>query len=117
MQIPGVEGRAEGAHDARDGGPGDVAAQLLLEGPEHRVVMEGAALHHDVLAQIVGVGGPDDLVDRVLDDGDGQSRGDVLHAGPVLLGLLDAGIHEHRAACAQVARCTGRTCQIGRAHV
>ena len=34
MQIPGVEGRAEGTHDARDGGPGDVPAQLLLEGTQ-----------------------------------------------------------------------------------
>ena len=114
MQIPGVEGRAEGAHDARDGGPGDVATQLLLEGPEHRVVVEGAALHHDVLAQIVGVGGPDDLVDRVLDDGDGQSRGDVLHAGAVLLGLLDAGVHEYGAAGAQVDRVPGQQAQLGK---
>ena len=85
-------------------GRGHVPAQLLLKGPEHRVVVEGAPLDYDVLAQVVGVGGPDDLVDGVLHNGDGQAGGDVLHAGPVLLGLLHAGVHEHGAPGAQVHR-------------
>ena len=72
-----------------NGGPGHLPAQLPLKGAEHRVVEEGAALDHDVLAQVVGGGGPDDLVDGVFHDGDGQAGGDVLHAGAVLLGLLD----------------------------
>ena len=55
-QILGGQCRAEGAHQTGDGGAGDVAAQLLLKGPEHCVVVEGAALHHDVLTQLVGGG-------------------------------------------------------------
>src|SRR5699024_10359519 len=113
VEIPGVQGRAEGAHNAGDGGAGDLPAQLLLKGPEHRVVVEGAALYHDVLAQIVGVGRPDDLVHRVFHDGDGQAGGDVLHAGAVLLGLLHAGVHEHGAAGAQVHRVPGQQAQLG----
>ena len=32
----------------------------------------------------------------------GQTRGDVCHGGPFLLGLLYIGIHKHRAAGAKV---------------
>ncbi len=74
VEVPGGQGGAEGAHEAGDGGPGDVPAQLQLKGPEDGVVEEGAALDHDVLAQVVGGGGPDDLVDGVLHDGDGEAR-------------------------------------------
>ena len=75
--------------------------------------MEGAALYHDVLAEVVGVGGADDLVHRVLDDGDGQTGGDVLHAGAVLLGLLDGGVHEHCAAGAKVYGVLGKQADLG----
>ena len=36
--LLGVEGRAVGAHQPGDGGPDDVLANLLLKGPQHRVV-------------------------------------------------------------------------------
>ena len=112
-QILGGQCRAEGAHQTGDGGTGDVAAQLLLKGPEHCVVVEGAALHHNVLAQLVGRGHTQHLVDGVLDDGDGETGGDVGHAGAILLGLLDGGVHEHRAAGAQVHRLFGEQAQLG----
>ena len=38
VHIPGGQGRAEGAHQPGDGGPGHVPPQLLLKGPQHRVV-------------------------------------------------------------------------------
>ena len=38
VHIPGGQCRAEGAHQPGDGGPGHVPAQLLLKGPQHRVV-------------------------------------------------------------------------------
>ena len=113
VQVPGGQGGAEGPHDAGDGGPGHVPAQLLFKGPEHRVVVEGAALDHDVLPQIVGGGGPDDLINGVFHDGGGQAGGDVGHAGPVLLCLLHAGIHEHGAAGAQIHRLLGKQAQLG----
>ena len=57
-----------------------LTAQLLLKGAEHSVVVEGAALYHDVLAQLVGGWTARmTLYMRVLDDGDGQTGGDVLH--------------------------------------
>ena len=43
-------------------------AHLLLKGPQHGFVVEGAALHHDVAAQLFRAGGADDLVQRVFDD-------------------------------------------------
>ena len=98
LQMFGRQGRAEGAHQSGDGGPDHIPAQLLLEGPEDGVVEEGAALKDDVLSQVVGAGSPDDLIDGVFHDRDAQPRADVLHAGSILLGLFDAGIHEHSAA-------------------
>ena len=66
-----------------------------------------------MLAQIVGGGGPDDLVNGVFHDGGGQARGDIRHAGPVLLGLLHAGVHEHGTPGAQVHRLFGEQPQLG----
>ena len=110
-QVPGGQGGPEGPHDAGDHRAGDVPPQLLLEGPEHRVVEEGAPLDHDVLSQIVGGGGTDDLVDGVFHNGGGQPGGDVLHAGPVLLGLLHTGVHEHGAPGTQIHRLLGKQAQ------
>ena len=86
--------------------------QLLLKGAEHCVIVEGAALNHDVLPQVVGGSHTEHLVDGVFDDGDGQTRRNILYAGAVLLGLLDRGVHEHRAAAAQVHRMLGEQTQL-----
>ena len=111
--VLGGQGRAIGPHHAGDGGAGDLPANLQLEGAQHRVVEKGAALDHNVLAQIIGAGGPNDLVDGVLYHGDGQPRGDVLHRGPVLLGLLDRGVHKDRAPGPQVHRMPGEQPHLG----
>ena len=63
-------------------------------------------------AQLLRRGGPDHLVDGVFHHGDGQSRGDVFHGGAVLLGLLHAGIHEHRTPAAQIHRPVGKQAQL-----
>ncbi len=47
----GDEGGAQGAHDPRIGGPDYFPAQVLLQGPEHCVILEGAPLDHDLIAQ------------------------------------------------------------------
>ena len=116
--VPGRVPRAPQRHAVGPHQPGDVGAHhvpadLPLEGPEHGVVEERAPLHHDALAQLGGVGGADDLVQRVLHDGDGQPGGDVLQGRAVLLGLLHRGIHEHGAAGAQVHRMPGQQAPTG----
>ena len=93
---------AEGAHD-----PGDVRADDLNPGdlfkrPEHGPVIEGAALHDDVGAELRGVGELDDLVEGVLDDRIGEASRDVPDGSAFLLGLLDVGVHEHGAARAEI---------------
>ena len=113
VQVPGGQSCAEGTHQPGDGGPGHIPAQLLLKGPQHGVVQEGAALDHDVLPQVVGRGGPDDLVNGVFHNGGGQAGGDVRHAGPVLLGLLHAGVHKHGTPGAQIHRLLGEQPQLG----
>jgi len=73
--LHGAQRRAVGAHQLRDGKAHHVASQLLFKAAQHRVVEEGAALHHDVLSQLVGAAGADDLVNGVFDDADGQPGG------------------------------------------
>ena len=111
--LLGVEGRAVGAHQPGDGGPDDVLANLLLKGPQHRVVEERAALHHNVVAQAAGVHHPDNLVQGVFHHAGGKARGDILNGGAVLLGLLYGGVHKHRAAGAQVHGAVGKEAQLG----
>ena len=111
--APAEQGRAIGAHEACDIGPDDLHAHLLLKGTQHRLVVEGAALHHDVPAQLLGGRGPDHLIDGVLHHRDGEAGGDILDGGPVLLGLLHRGVHKHGAAAAQVHRPLGKEAQPG----
>ena len=109
----GMQRRTVGAHQAGDVRADDVGLQLVFKRAQHRVVEERAALHDDVTAQVLRAGAADDLVQRVLDDGDGQSGGDVGHIRAVLLRLLDGGIHEHRAAGAEVDRLARRQTELG----
>ena len=96
--------RAEGAHDARNVGAGGLHACDLLKGAQHRLVIERSALDHDMTAELLGIGELDDLVQGILDDRVGKARGDVRHRRAFLLGLLDVGVHEHRAPCPEVHR-------------
>ena len=109
-----VQGRAVSAHQARNVGTDDVDAHLLLKGAEHSLIVEGAALYHDVAAQFLGAGRADDLVQRVLDDGDGQTGADIFNRGTVLLRLLDRRVHEHGAAAAKVNGLVGKQAQRGK---
>ena len=104
FKAHGMQGRAVGAHEACDHRTDDLRPQLQLKGPQHRVIEEGAALHHHMAAQLLGGVGPDDLVDGVFHHADGQAGGDILHRGALLLGLLHGGVHKHRAAAAQIHR-------------
>ena len=113
VEIPGGQSGAESAHQSGDGGARHVSAQLLLKSAQYGVVEEGAPLDHDVPAQVVGRGGPNDLVDGVFHDGDGETGRDILHAGPVLLGLLDRRVHKHGAAGAQIHRMGREEPQLG----
>ena len=100
--LSGNKSRAESAHDACDVGTDGLAVGDPLKASEHRVVVESTALDHDVVAQLRGIGHLDDLVQSVLDDGIGQTGGDIRHSGPFLLSLLYLGIHKYGAAGTQV---------------
>ena len=96
------QGGAVRAHEARDVGAHNLAAGEQLEGAQHRVVEESAALDDDALTQVRGLLELDDLVEGVTHDGVGQAGADVAHVRAFLLRLLDGGVHEHRAAGAQI---------------
>ena len=112
--LYGVEGGAVGPHQTGDVGAHHLHPQFLLKGTEDGVIIKGTPLDHDVPPQFRGVGGPDHLVKGVFHHADGQPGGDILHAGPVLLGLLDAGVHKDGAAAAQVHRVLGKQAQVGK---
>ena len=65
-----VQGRAVRAHQAGNVGADDVDAHLFFKRTQHGFVVERAALHDDVAAQLFRAGRTDDLVQRVLDDRD-----------------------------------------------
>ena len=96
--------RAEGAHDARDIRAGGLHTRDALKGAQHRLVIKRAALDDDMASEISGVGELDDLVQGVFDDRIGEPGGDVLDRGPLLLRLLDVGIHEYRASRSEIHR-------------
>ena len=53
-------------------------------------------------AKLARVGELDDLIERVFDDGIGKPRRNIRHTRALLLRLLDVGVHEHRAARAEI---------------
>src|SRR5699024_3538990 len=110
--LPGDEGRPEGAHDAGDVRANRDAAGDLFKAAEDGVVVEGAALHHDVPAQVGGGGDLEHLEEGILDHRVGQSGGDIRHGSPLLLGLLDVGVHENGAPGSQVRGVFGEECLL-----
>ena len=106
--LPGDEGSAEGTHDARDIGADGLAVSDFLEAPQDGVIVEGAALHYDVFAQLRGVGHLDHLEQGIFDHGVGESRGDVRNPRALFLGLFHPGVHEYGAAGAQVNGMLGK---------
>ena len=96
--------RAECAHQTRDIGPHNMAADLLLECAQHRVVEECAALHDDVFSELARIVNAQHLVEGVADNGAAEPRGNVFDRSAVALRLTHLRIHEDRAARAKVAR-------------
>ena len=84
-----VQCRAVSAHQARNIRADHLYAHFFFKGAQHGLVIEGAALHHDLAAQLFRAGGADHLVQCILDHADGQACGDILDAGTVLLCLFD----------------------------
>ena len=107
--VGGVGGEcgAEGTHEAGHVRTHHLAAGEELEGAQHGVVEEGAALDAHPLTELVRVLEPDDLVQGVAHHRVAQARTDLAHAGGFLLCLLDRGVHEDGAAAAQVHRVGG----------
>ena len=112
--APGNQSRAEGPHQAGNVRAGGVHAGDFLKSPEHRLIVEGSALNNDVFSQILGGSQLNDLVQGVFDDRIGKARRDIGNGRALLLGLLDVGIHEHRAAGAQIHRCLGKERFVGK---
>ena len=98
----GDERRAERSHETGDVQTQHFAAETEFQGAKQGVVLEGAALRDDVFAEFFRAGNLDDLVEGVLDHGIGESRRNVADRSSFLLRLLDARIHEHGAAGAEV---------------
>ena len=98
VAFAGDERRAESSHDACNVRADGVASCNLLEAAENRIVVEGTALHDDVVPQLRCAGDLDDLKERVLDDRVGKSGGDIRYRGTFFLRLLDFGVHKYCTA-------------------
>ena len=108
IPLPCQQRRAEGTHNARNVGAGGLHTGDGLKGPQHRLIVEGAALHHHVGAQLPGISQLDDLEQGVFDDRIGQTGRNIGHLRPLFLCLLHVGVHKHRAAGAQIHRMLGK---------
>ena len=89
------------------GGPDHRPAGVLLQGPEDRVVAEGAPLDHDGAPQGVQIGNADDLGKDVLDNGPAQAGHDVPRQLAVALLGDDAAVHKDSAPAAQAGGLLG----------
>ena len=72
--VPRDQRRAERSHDAGDIRTDRFAVCDFFKAAEHRIVIKGSALHHDLASQLGGIGYLDDLKQRVFDDGIGKAR-------------------------------------------
>ena len=97
----GQQGHADGAHDAGVRGAHHFPAQILFHCAQYRVVLEGTALHHDLIAQRIQVGHPNDLGEHIFNDGTAQPGHNVVGLLAVALFGHDAAVHKHGAAAAQ----------------
>ena len=111
--APGKQGAAVGPHDFRDIAPVDGGAGQKFKGPDYRVVFHGAPLEDDIVPQVMGILEFQHLVQAVLDDGIGQTGGNVPDGDPFPEALFHLGVHEHRAPGAQVTGFLGFAGQFG----
>ena len=102
---PSGQGRAIGPHQPRDIGSHHLDAGLQLEGPQHGIVQESAALDDDPVAEFADIAQLHHLVERVAHHRIAEPGRDIRDRGALLLGLFDRRIHENRAAAAQIDRC------------
>ena len=111
----GHQSRAEGTHQSGNVRTGCLHTGDLLKGPEYCLIVEGSALNNDMSAKIRGRGQFDHLIQGIFDHGIGKSRGNIRNTGTFLLGLLDVGIHKHRAAGTQIHGSLGKKGLPGKA--
>ena len=106
--VPGDQSSAKGTHDTGNIRADGLTVRNTFKTAQHRIVIKGAALHHDMMAEFSGIGHFNDFVQGVFDDGVGKTGGDIGNGRAFFLRLLYLGIHENRAAGAQVDRVLGK---------
>ena len=99
-----VQRRTVGSHKSGNVRPDHLFPNLQFKCAEHRLVIEGAALHNDMVSQLIGRCTADYFIQRILDDGNRKTGTDVFNGCAVFLGLLDLRVHEYRAAGAKIDR-------------
>ena len=94
----------EGTHNTGNIGACNFHTGDPFKGPQYRLVIEGSALDHDMLAQLRWVCQLDDLIQRVLDNGIRKACGDIGNGCTFFLRLFHIGVHKHGTAGAQIHR-------------
>ena len=114
VALPCDEGCSESAHDSGDIRTDRLAVGYLLKTPQDGIIIEGSALDHDVVSKLCCIGYFDDFEQGVLDDGVGESCGDVRHRSAFLLRLFYLGVHEHGTAGSQIDGVLRIECLVGK---
>ena len=105
--LSGNQCRTEGAHDSGNIRTHHVLPQRFFKGTEHRIIVEGSALHNDVLSEIFRIRHFNNLIQGVLNDRVCQSCRDIGNGCPFFLCLLYVRVHENGTTGTEIRRIFG----------
>ena len=102
VSLPCYQRSAKCAHDAGNIGANGLRSRHSFEGAENGFIIKCAALNNYVAAKLRGVGELDNLEKGVFDNGVGKAGGNIRKGCSLFLSLLNIGVHENCASCAQI---------------
>ena len=110
----GIEGTTISPHQFGQVATNDLGSCQQFDGTHHGIIAHRAALYEDMLAQSRHIFQFQYFIEAILHHGIGQAGGNVLHRSPFAQHLLHLGVHEDRAAGAQITRMLGTASQAGK---
>ena len=96
------QGSTECAHDTGNIRTGNLTVCDFFQASQNCIIIEGTALHDDVLSKRRSIGYFDNLEQCVFNNRVSKSGGNIVYAGALLLGLFYTGVHKYGTTGSQV---------------